>query len=86
MAVNIVSREAETLLGEISSATGKDIEEIVLGLVRQEAARLRRVREHELERRRRRIDEISLRAAAKIPPDAPSPDEIIGYDEWGLPR
>ena len=80
MAVKIEDRETETLLGEISSATGKAVEDIVLQLVRQEAARLQRVREHEIERRRRRIDEISLRAA-KIPPNAPSPDEIIGYDE-----
>jgi hypothetical protein len=84
MAILIENDEAEALLKEIGSSTGRGIGEIVLELARQEAERLRRARQGSFERLRR-LEEISMRAAAKIPPDAPSPDEIIGYDEWGLP-
>jgi antitoxin VapB len=83
MAINIKNREVEAYLGEIRSATGKGITEIVLDLTRDEAERLRRVRDYES--RLARMEEASRQAAAKIPPDAPSADEIIGYDEWGLP-
>ena len=85
MAINIKNREVEAYLGEIRFATGKGITEIVLDLTRQEAERLRAGREQDFEVRLQRLEEISRRAASKIPPDAPSDDEIIGYDEWGLP-
>lgn len=85
MAINIKNPEVEAYLGEIRSATGKGITEIVLDLARQEAERLRAERERDFETRFQRLEDISRRAAAKIPPDAPSPEEIIGYDEWGLP-
>lgn len=85
MAILIESPEAEALLTEIGNATGKAIGEVVLELARQEAARLRRPVGGDHAERLQRLEEISRRAAAKIPKDAPSPDEIIGYDEWGLP-
>jgi antitoxin VapB len=83
MAINIKNREAEALLAEIREATGKGTSQIVRELAQAEAQRLRRLRD--IDERRRQIDEITRRAAAKIPPDAPTPDEIIGYDEHGLP-
>lgn len=85
MAILIESDEAEALLKEIGSAKGKAIAEVVLELARQEAARLRQPARGDYAERLQRLEEISRRAAAKIPKDAPSPDEIIGYDEWGLP-
>lgn len=84
MPITIKDREAEALLAEIRTATGKAMSQIVRELAEAEAFRLRRRRD--VDARRRRIDEISRRAAAKIPADAPPPDEIIGYDERGLPR
>ena len=83
MAISIEGREVEALLGEIKAATGKDATEIVLGLARREAERLNR--ERDIERRREAINRACREAAAKTPPDAPSADEIVGYDEWGLP-
>ncbi len=82
MAVDIKDRETEALLDEIRATTGREVGEVLRDLVRQEAERIRR--EREFQERLARLEEISHRAAAKIPKDAPSPDEIIGYDEWGL--
>ena len=86
MAINIKNREVEAYLGEIRSATGKGITEIVLDLGHDEADRLRQARGQDVERRRRAIDEASERYAARLGPNPPSIDEIIGYDEDGLPR
>ncbi|HEX8374386.1 MAG TPA: type II toxin-antitoxin system VapB family antitoxin [Geminicoccaceae bacterium] len=83
MTIDIKDRETEALLDEIRTATGKEVGDILRDLARQEAERIRK--ERDFEERVRRLEEISVRAAAKIPKDAPSPDEIIGYDEWGLP-
>ncbi len=84
MAINIKNREAEALLCEIKAATGKGVTEIVLDLAQAEAERLRKQRD--IERRRRLIDEASERYAARLGPDRPSLDEVVGYGEDGLPR
>ncbi|MEK0085844.1 type II toxin-antitoxin system VapB family antitoxin [Benzoatithermus flavus] len=81
MAILIESDEAEALLKEIDSAEGTAIGERVLELARQEVARLRRTSRSDCAERLQRLEEISRLAAAKIPKDALSPDEIIGCDE-----
>ena len=86
MAINIDSHKAEALLGEISSMTGQGITGIVVDLARQEAERLRRAREQDVEARRRAIDEASARYAARLGPNPPPIDQVLGYDENGLPR
>jgi len=84
MAINIKNREVEELLDEIKLATGKGPTSVMLDLLRKEAERLRR--ERDIEERSRRIDEIVRRSSAKWPAgEGPTPDEIIGYDEDGLP-
>jgi antitoxin VapB len=84
MSINIKNREAEALLGEIKAATGKGTTELLLELLRAEAERQRKVRD--IDERRRRLRDICREAAAKLPVNPPTPDEIIGYDEDGLPR
>lgn len=84
MSINVKNREAEALLAELKAATGKGATELLLELLRAEAARQRRVRD--VEERRRRIEAICREAAARLPPNPPSPDEIIGYDQHGLPE
>jgi antitoxin VapB len=84
MAINIKNREAERLLAELSTRTGKGKSQLVLELLRREAARQARL--GETAERRRRIEEISRRFADRVPSDAPSPEQIIGYDDHGLPR
>jgi hypothetical protein len=85
MVINIKNREVEAFIREIASATGKDITEIATDLLRQEVVRVRRMREQDLEARRRAIDEASERYAARVGPNPPPIDTIIGYDESGLP-
>ena len=84
MAINIKNREVETLLEEIKHATGRGPTAVMLELLRKEVERIRRARD--IEERSRRIDEIVRRSSAKWPAgEGPTPDEIIGYDEDGLP-
>jgi antitoxin VapB len=88
MTLAIKDRETVTLLEEIGAATGREVGDVVRDIVRREADRIRKERdfqERDFQERLARLEEISCRAAAKIPRDALSPDEIIGYDEWGLP-
>jgi hypothetical protein len=85
MVINIKNQEVEAFIREIASATGKDITEIATDLLRQEVVRVRRMREQDLEARRRAIDEASERYAARVGPNSPPIDTIIGYDESGLP-
>jgi antitoxin VapB len=84
MAISIKNREAETLLQEIQAVTKRGKSQIVLDLLRHEVARLRR--SHQFESRRQKLESIAERYAARLPQPSPSPDEIIGYDDNGLPR
>ncbi|WP_058556504.1 type II toxin-antitoxin system VapB family antitoxin [Thiohalocapsa sp. ML1] len=84
MAISIKNREAETLLQEIQAVTRRGKSQIVLDLLRHEVARLRR--SHQFESRRQKLESIAERYAARLPQPNPSPDEVIGYDENGLPR
>lgn len=84
MSINIKNREAEALLGEIKAATGKGTTELLLDLLRAEAGRQRRLRDVDV--RRRRIREIVRDYRSRMPEKPQSPDEIIGYDEDGLPK
>ncbi len=84
MAISIKNREAESLLQEIRAATHRGTSQIVLELLRHEAARLRRSRQYES--RRHKLEQISERYARRLPTSTLTPEEIIGYDENGLPR
>jgi antitoxin VapB len=84
MALNIRSPEAEKLATALAKLTGETKTEAVTRALRDRLARLRR------ERSRRRLadelDAIALRCASLPIRDARSPEEIIGYDERGVPR
>lgn len=84
MAISIKNREAETLLQEIQAITRRGKSQIVLDLLRHEVARLRR--SHQFESRRQELESIAERYAARLPRTTTSPEEIIGFDENGLPR
>jgi len=84
MALNIRNREAETLAAELARRTGETKTEAVIKALRERLARVRRARG-----RRRLADElneIALRCARLPVLDPRTPEEIIGYDEHGLPR
>jgi len=83
MALNIKNPEAERLARELAEATGENITQAVTTALREQLIRKTgRVRDLTLREDIRRIQE----RVAKLPVlDDRSPDEIIGYDEHGLP-
>ncbi|HKH48945.1 MAG TPA: type II toxin-antitoxin system VapB family antitoxin [Thermoanaerobaculia bacterium] len=84
MALNIRNTEAEQLAETLAKLTGETKTEAVTQALRDRLARLRRERS-----RRRLADELDeiARHCARLPVlDARTPEEILGYDEHGLPR
>ena len=84
MALNIRNPEAERLAAELARQTGETKTEAVTKALRDRLARLRRERS-----KRRLADELDAiaRHCASLPVlDPRRPDEILGYDERGLPR
>lgn len=89
MSINIKNQEADRLLDELKSATGKGASELILELLRAERARLAAAEPAtEAERVRRAIE--ATREMQRLWRESPvidprTPDEILGYDENGLP-
>jgi antitoxin VapB len=84
VALNIRNEEAERLAAELARLTGETKTEAVARALRERLARLRSER-----RRTRLADELDAIAkhCASLPVlDDRSADEIIGYDENGVPR
>lgn len=84
MALNIRNPEAEKLATELARRTGESKTEAVTKALRDRLARVRR------ERTRGRLadelEEIAEHCASLPVRDARPADEILGYDEAGLPR
>jgi antitoxin VapB len=83
MALNIKSAEAEKLARELARRTGETITDAVTVALRERMARLgqRRAKRSLIDE----LDEIAKRCAALPVYDPRTPDEILGYDENGLP-
>ena len=84
MALNIRNSETEKLAETLAKLTGETKTEAVTQALRDRLARLRRDRAG-----RRLADELDeiARHCARLPVlDSRTPDEILGYDEHGLPR
>jgi antitoxin VapB len=86
MSITISNREAERLMAEIEQATGRNASQIVLDLLRAEANRLRTRRVRNADEAEARMERLHRELAALPVRDPRSPDEILGYDEHGLPR
>ncbi len=83
MALSIKNREADRLARELAEATGETLTEAVVVALRERLQRHRgRQRTHALSER---LLEIGRRCAALPVLDDRTPDEILGYDERGLP-
>jgi antitoxin VapB len=84
MALNIRNEEAERLAGALAKWTGESKTEGVTRALRDRLARVR------AERTRRRLaddlDDIALHCAQLPKRDGRAADEILGYDEYGVPR
>lgn len=84
MPLSIKSIEVERLAREISKATGESLTGAIQKALEERAIRLRNQRRSpslssQLEEILRRVDQLPVI-------DARSADEILGYDEDGLPR
>ena len=84
MALNIRNPEAEQLAAELAKQTGESKTEAVTKALRDRLMRVRR------ERTRRRLadelEEIAEHCATLPVLDSRRAEEILGYDEVGLPR
>jgi antitoxin VapB len=84
MPLNIRNEETERLAAALAKLTGETKTEAVTQALRERIERVRR------SRTRRRLaddlDEIAFHCSALPVRDARSADEIMGYDENGLPR
>lgn len=84
MALNIRNSEAEKLAAELAKQTGESKTDAVIKALRDRLSRVRR------ERSKRRLadelEDIAKHCAGLSVGDNRSAEEILGYDEHGLPR
>jgi antitoxin VapB len=83
MAINIKSLEAERLAREVAAKTGESLTEAIQKSLAERLDRLKRQRKShillgQLEDILQRVDKLPVL-------DPRPPDEIVGYDEIGLP-
>lgn len=84
MALSIKNQEADRLARELAETTGESLTEAVIRALRERLRRERgRVRGPRLKDELRAIRE---RCAALPVLDERAPDDVIGYDDSGLPR
>lgn len=83
MALSIKDPEADRLAREVAKVTGETLTAAVVQSLRERLARVRRPRGPRLSDELLRIS----RRCARLPvEDDRSAEELIGYDERGLPR
>lgn len=84
MALNIRNAETEKLANALAKLTGESKTQAVTRALQDRLARVRRERSGR--RLADELDEIAHHCAALPVRDARSADDIIGYDDRGLPR
>ena len=83
MVLSIKDPETDRLARRLAQLTGESITQAVHAAIHDRLERERRRRDKTIDRTK--IDEIVRRIAALPVVDDRSPDELIGYDERGLP-
>lgn len=84
MALSIKNAETERIARRVSDETGESLTEAIRKSLEERLARLRASRRDRI--RAGQIAELLRRVDALAPLDARSPEEILGYDEHGMPR
>lgn len=84
MALNIRNAQAEELAAEVARLAGETKTEAVTVALRERLARLQRRRGGR--RLADELDEIALHCSRLPVLDSRTADEILGYDDHGLPR
>jgi antitoxin VapB len=85
MALRIEGEETERLAREIAQRTGETPVQAIVIALRERLTRL----DQQHQEKERRVDDLMaiIERSAHLPIlDSRHPDEIIGYDEHGLPR
>jgi antitoxin VapB len=85
MALSIRDPKTDRLARELAALTGETMTGAIRVALEQRLERERRRRQAEIERRRTAIDAIVERFSRLPVLDDRSEDEILGYDERGLP-
>ena len=83
MALNIRNAEAERLADALTDMTGETKTRAVIEALRERLERVRRKRSHWS--RAEELDEIALHCASLPVLDSRDDDDIVGYDDRGLP-
>lgn len=83
MALSIKNPDVDRLARQLARLTGESMTDAVHAAIRDRLEREQRRRGKAIDRAR--IDEIVAQLAALPVDDDRSPDELIGYDEHGLP-
>jgi antitoxin VapB len=83
MALSIKSDEADRLARELAAETGETLTEAVETALRE---RLEREHARHAASMRTRLAQLAAHLAAMQVADNRTPEEIIGYDDAGLPR
>jgi antitoxin VapB len=84
MPLNIRNKQAEELAGALAKLTGETKTEAVTQALRERIERVRRARAKR--RLADELDSIAMHCAALPVQDPRNADEILGYDEFGIPR
>ena len=84
MALSIKNPETERLARQVAEATGESITEAIQKSLQERMEHLHKRRQQK--HVETRLEEIVKRVRALPVLDNRSPDEIIGYDEHGIPR
>ena len=84
-ALNLKDSEAHALAAELAQRTGRSLTDAVKESLRESLGR-ERARRPETARLVARVMKLASRAAARPVMDPRTPDEILGYDESGVPR
>lgn len=85
MSMNIKDQETHDMARELAKLTGQSLTEAVKIALRRELKRARVARVKKVRPLAERLDEIALRCAALPDINTRPPEDIIGYNEHGLP-
>jgi antitoxin VapB len=84
--MNVKDRETQRLALQIAKVTGESFTEAIRRSLQERLQRLRLRRNSRARIMRDQIDEILRRVDALPELDSRTEDEILGYDDRGLPR
>ena len=85
MALSLKDAETDRLAREVAKLTGESLTEAVRTALAERLEREQR-RRGEPKGLAEQLDDLARECAALPDYDTRSPDEIIGYDEYGVPR